>query len=162
MRQRRVAGVEHRAEVDCDRAIPLIRVELDRIAVAAHAGVIEQYVDAAELGDGAGNHALDLGPNAYIPRGEDRAIAAELADQRLAAGSIAVGDDQPGAFAVEQADGRLADARGATGDDRHPTVESRTTHSHLSISRPPRQPARCCRGKRNLRPPRLKPPALGG
>ena len=53
-------AVQHAADVDVDHPVPLVDLERRRAATAASAGIVDDDVDAAELGLGVADESLDI------------------------------------------------------------------------------------------------------
>ena len=70
--------MQRRAQVDLHHEVEALHVEVE-VAGERDRGVVHEHVDRAELLDGRGDHALDLGVLGEVGRHRDR-LAARVAD----------------------------------------------------------------------------------
>ena len=122
MRHDGAAAEKGAVEVDIDDALPLAhRIVDDRQARAGDAGVVDEHVDAAELGDGS----FYGGVNRSLVGDVDARLAVEIPDCDFRARRLqALGD-------------RGADALHAAGDDRSAAGEIELVHGDAKYNRCP-------------------------
>src|SRR5581483_5353240 len=68
---------EHALGVDPVDAVPIRLGQIHDVGIAGDAGVVDEDVEAAEFGDGAGDHRVDRGDVAAIGGDRQGAVAAD-------------------------------------------------------------------------------------
>ena len=130
MRDRKPRDVEHGGEVDRDHLVPVVGGIIgDRQCHAGDAGIVDQDVEAAELGDGVRHHALDVGAARHVA-GLSNQPRNFLGIRRKRRG-VDVADENPRAGRGKRARKFAANAGGA-GSDQNPL---RRTFPSLCINR---------------------------
>ena len=117
---------EHSAQVDPKHPVPLGDVELGEGALADRAGVVDEDVDLAELGQGGIDHGAHLLLVADIGLDQQRALSRcsdRRQHRRRHIGIEQIGDHDVGALGGERHRDLAADPARATGDDRGLSVE---------------------------------------
>ena len=143
VRERRLGDVEEAFEVEVDHPLPLLDRRVLGRAEQHHPGVVDDGVEAAELGDGALDQRLGLGAVGDVGLDRQRATAgvADLGDQLLQPVDPAGRHRDRRAFAREPLRGRLADAAGGAGDEGHGSVEYCVLGHRTSLDKAPRRAA---------------------
>lgn len=109
------------AHVDAEDAVELVGVEVEDALgglAAEDGGVVDENVEAAVVGDGAVDKALDVGLVADVAADEG-GVGAQGSGEGLPHGGVDVGDHDAGAVPDEEAHDGLADAAAAAGHDGH-------------------------------------------
>ncbi len=112
--------MEDAAQVDVDDGVELGDRHLLQARVPGDAGVVDQGVDAAEAGQRAGDHRIDLRAVGHVDDDADAGGTAHRDGADLRHGGVdvvQVAHDDAGAFARELQGGGQADALGGAGDD---------------------------------------------
>ena len=135
------AGAHQRAvEVHAHELLVVVPVDGDE-EVELHAAedrrVVDQVVDATELGECLGRHLLGgVGIRHVDPHGERvAAFTLDAVGDLLRAFGVDVGDDDGGTLTGERLGVRLADAAARAGDDRHLLLELISIKSHAQALR---------------------------
>ena len=108
----------HRAQVDGEERIPVVRRHRNRVEAGVHAGVVDEHVDRTELCLDSGERLRDVSGRADIAPREERAAGRAA---RTLGVEVERGDTR--ARLTERSDGRRADAAGAPGDGDHGPAE---------------------------------------
>ncbi len=114
------AAVPEAVDVDVQHRAPLVLRDVERGAVEADAGVVDEHVDGPELGRDRLEHRVDARGIGDVGGDRERA---ELARHRLGAGGVARGDRHARAGLAERPGERLPDTAIAAGDDGDLAVE---------------------------------------
>src|SRR5690606_8734449 len=122
--------VAHR-EATVDHLVGLV---LDTADVAGAPRVVDQDVDAAEVGDGGGDHALDLLAVGHVDIEE---ASADLVGDGLAGGLVDLCDEHAGTLGGEAPRDAGADAVTATGDHRDAAGKTSLSHDAHPVRRLP-------------------------
>ena len=101
-------GVEHASDVEGEGEVPLLVLGVEDGALVHEAGAVEQDVERAGVGDGAGDGGRVGGVE--LVRGDAGAEIGEL-------GLVEVGGDDAGALGGVGEGGGAADALGGGGDE---------------------------------------------
>ena len=135
MRERRLGDVEEAFDVEVDHPLPLLDRRLERRAEQHHAGVVDDGVEAAELGDGALDQGLGGGAVGDVGLDRERLAAGvvDLPGQALQPVDAAGRDGDRGAVGGEAFRGRLADAAGGAGDEGYGAVEDSVCRHSRSL-----------------------------
>src|SRR6185369_2780047 len=133
-------GKVDRLHVDGEDAVEVGLVErLERLRQVAHAGVVDEDVEAVEALDRGPDHRLDVGGPRHV--GADAfGVRAERVGDPARAVAVAVGDDHARALGDELPGDALAESRGRTGDDGDLSCESHGALLVVKVSERRRQP----------------------
>ena len=125
-----VRAVQERAHIDVDHPAPLRRVGVDGGAEQHHTGVVDQDVEASELGDGAldGTLGLRLFGKVGLEHERGGAGGADSPGQVIESVPAAGSDGHRGAVPGQRERRRLADPARRAGDQRHGARETLVAH----------------------------------
>lgn len=117
VRERRLGDVEETLDVEVDHPLPFLDVGIEGRAEQHQAGVVDDGVEAAELGDRALDQGLGGGAVGDVGLDRERLAAGvvDFLDQFLQSVVATGGDGDGRAVGGEPLRGRLADAAGSAG-----------------------------------------------